>query len=209
MATVIHRINVSEMLQVFQEVPKGELPESTQVRLRIDDTMPWPYSMRVALLHLATDGLFSNIDTFHEFRSQLEADKVDITGFVLDWAQVLDKDADVWKIVKYVFSSPKTVVDQPPESVCPRCGNPIWRRSFEDSKQQVADSYRLNPTPVFCIKCGQRFKYDDAARICYTAAQNAEKRRQELAVILKASSQPSISDVMSDEAEREKALQDA
>jgi hypothetical protein len=72
----------------------------------------------------------------------------------------------------------------------------------------VAKVYEGRPYIPYCMNCGQRFKYEHD-ELTYSASQDSEERMKELKMILSASSQPSLSDVMNAEAEREKTLADA
>ncbi|MFT8442208.1 MAG: hypothetical protein ABF780_05795 [Bifidobacterium aquikefiri] len=161
--------HVTASMEVFQELKKTQTPKPVTITLQINPLLAWPHSMRVALLHLANqNGLFSDYDTFTEFKKQMETLRP-IDQMASDWASQFDKDSDPWKIIKYATSSPKQVVDEPPYSCCPRCGEPVWGSFDHHDKPQLLELYRKRPYPEFCLKCGQRFKYD-SGRLSYTAA---------------------------------------
>lgn len=171
MNTITPTTHVTASMEVFQQLKKNQPAKPVTITLKINPTQAWPDSMRVALLHLADDnGMFSDYDTFTEFRTQMETLRP-IDQMTSDWASQFDKDSDPWKILKYVTSSPKPVTDEPPCSCCPRCGKPLWGSPIDLDKATLLRLYKENPYPVFCLKCGQRFKYD-GDRLSYTGAAN-------------------------------------
>jgi hypothetical protein len=171
MNNLIPLTQVTASMEVFQQLKKNQPPKPVTITIRIDPILAWPNSMRVALLHLAGENaMFSDYTTFQEFRTQMETLRP-IDQMASDWASQFDKDSDPWKILKYVTASPKPVVDEPPCSCCPRCGKPLWGSPADHDKATLLLKYKQTPLPVFCLKCGQRFKYD-GDRLSYTAAAN-------------------------------------
>lgn len=172
---------VTTSLEVFQSIKKDEAPRPVTITLTINPIITYPHAMRVALLYLAgQNAMFSDYDTFSEFKRQMETLRP-IEQMVSDWATQFDKDADPWKIIKYVTASPKPVVDEPPVSCCPRCNKPVWGSPADLDKSKLLDLYTKNPIPLYCLKCGQRFKYDDSSRLTYSAAANSNYWQKRLA----------------------------
>jgi hypothetical protein len=166
----IHMKRVTINCDVFQEVPKDEEPRPTIISLDVNPLLEWPDSMRVALLHLAgLNAMFSDYNTFTEFKQQMEERKP-IDHLVSDWTLQLNGKRDPWAVLKYLTASPKPVEDEPPHSACPRCGEPLWWGPVKD-KAVLAERYKTNPAPPYCLKCGQRFKYD-GGRLAYAAVAN-------------------------------------
>lgn len=167
-------MKITVSLEAFQYVPKNEKPKPTTVSIQIDPTRAWPNCLRVAMLHLAEENaMFGNYKSFEEFKHQMETLRP-FEQMATEWAYQLDKHGDPWKIVAYCTASPKPVVDEPPYSVCPRCGETLWGRPDVRNTRTLLDHYDANPTPVYCLKCGQRFKHGDD-RLSYTAVANSVK----------------------------------
>lgn len=170
----VHMKRVTVSCDVFQHLAQDEEPQPTTISLEVNPWLAWPDSMRVALLHLADmNAMFSDYDTFTEFKRQMEA-RSPIDHLTSDWTLQLDKKGDPWAVLKYLTASPKAVIDEPPYSVCPRCTHPLWQESLDMDKALLAKRYKQYPVPPYCLKCGQRFKYDVAGQLAYTAAANAE-----------------------------------
>ncbi|WEV41616.1 hypothetical protein OZX57_06400 [Bifidobacterium sp. ESL0682] len=159
---------------MFQEVPKYAEPKPTTVTVQINPLEAWPNCLRVALLHLAEENaMFGDYTTFEEFKRQMETLRP-FEQMASDWPDQLDKHGDPWKIVAYCTAGPKAVVDEPPYSSCPRCGTFLWGKPSGLNKPLLLDQYNHDPTPVFCMKCGQRFKYD-GPELAYAAVANSKK----------------------------------
>lgn len=146
--------------------------ESGDINLRVDTDNAWPDSIRVALVHLAHDnGRFHSVDAFRTFKHEIANVKfVNIIRFIERWIAVLDSKRDPWAVQNYISSGAKALSGQPPFSSCPRCAGSIWpdtqRHILPSGEQEdmavwlkrAADALHDNPSPSFCIKCGQRFK---------------------------------------------------
>ena len=84
----------------------------------------------------------------------------------------LDKDGDQWRILKTITASPKPIGTEPPDSVCPRCGMQVWAGR---TRTERAENFKRNPYPLYCLTCGQRFKYEADGALAYTANVDTEK----------------------------------
>lgn len=165
---------ITMSLEVFQDVPKGMAPKPTTVSLQVDPTLAWPNCMRVAMLYLASENaMFGDYTSFTEFKQQTETLRP-IEQMAGEWTDQLDKKGNPWKVLSYCTASPKPVVDEPPYSICPRCGETLWGMPDGRNTRTLLGHYDANPTPVYCLKCGQRFKHDDD-RLAYTAVANSVK----------------------------------
>ncbi|MDF7641749.1 hypothetical protein PT279_09150 [Bifidobacterium sp. ESL0784] len=182
----IPKKKITVNLEVFQDIPRNEKPKPTTISIEVDPTKAWPDSMRVAVSYLAAkNAMFGDYEAFKDFEFQFAACKY-IDRLITIYANQLDKDGDPWKIMGYCTAGPKAVIDEPPYSICPRCGTSLWGQPSGNDNKWLIDSYKNNPDPVYCLKCGQRFKYDDAGRLAYTAVANSEKQIRRIKHELKA-----------------------
>lgn len=58
------------------------------------------------------------------------------------------------KLLKILLATPAIVNSMPPESTCPRCDQHVWQH------QQDSDIVE-RPNPLYCLNCGQLFKYTE------------------------------------------------
>lgn len=196
-----------QMHVIYQTTPDQNPPEDPGlVTMTVDTDFPWPDSLRVALAYLAsTTSTFESMEKFKLFKGDIEkSTKFDVVSFISQWSRYLNKDADVWAVLKFLTASPKPVVDRPPFSQCPRCELWIWpeaiRRTLpnrlpEDKKTWLDRSmkaYQDYPEPQYCLHCGQRFKY--SIGLDYKACSSANDILNELGALAKVE-QPTFDDI--------------
>lgn len=141
-----------------------------QVCIDINPGRAWPDSMRVALLWLASTGkktcLFESKESAMAFnRLLLQEDGHSIIDIIGLYAPQLDEKGDKWKILRTVTAGPRPITGEPPDSLCPRCSAGIWRG---ESKDMRATAFKRNPYPLYCLFCGQRYRYDEVGSLAYT-----------------------------------------
>ena len=148
----------------------------------VDPSWAWPDSIRTALLWLAATAkkrrIFNSKAAAITFQHYLQQPDVDGCMLAIDsFSLELDKDGDKWRILKTVTASPKAIGLEPPNSVCPRCNRQVWKG---EKKPDRTSEFKRNPYPLYCLNCGQRYKYDDGA-LSYTSDIDTQKWADRLA----------------------------
>ncbi|MDY4677608.1 MAG: hypothetical protein SO360_01910 [Bifidobacterium tsurumiense] len=142
--------------------------------ITVDEDLEYPSSIMVALAHLAASykgKLPLNIDRALEFE-ELICEESNIQKIVEKFKSILDpKDFSEWNVWKYILTTPKPVDFQPPFSMCPRCSERVW--TGDPANEEIFESYHRRENPLFCLNCGQRFKYD-GGRLSYRGVADAE-----------------------------------
>lgn len=155
--------------------------ESTQIALTIRTTRDWPDSHLLALLDLASSkARFESMAVFSTFGEEITKEHVDILDFIHSWNLYLGQGgAD--PAISYVMAKPKEVIGHPPYSTCPRCGAYVWSTAKPDIDpvlgcplpldvtrlECLMEQYQEDPQPIYCLRCGQRYKYDDDDALLY------------------------------------------
>ena len=151
--------------------------EEHRIYINVNESTAWVDSMRTALLWLATTApkteLFvSKADAIEFGRILAEGTPGSTTDAINLFRRQLDKDGDQWRILKTITASPKPIGTEPPDSVCPRCGMQTWAGR---TRTERAENFKRNPYPLYCLTCGQRFKYEADGALAYTANVDTEK----------------------------------
>lgn len=217
-------VTVSRRLQVLQTVSKrqgGEIID-TYVEAAVNPHKRFPYSPIVCLLWLAdSHAKFFDVAAFQKFRTEFERGDFDIMRFAFAWKDMLDKNNDAWNVLKQVNASPKSLEGAPPFSHCPRCEKLVWptserqydegKKSYEEMNQayyrRVKAGYQRNTSPLYCLNCGQPYKYDGDYLTYKGTAQ--EKSVSEI-LELQASGQPTFeeADELDEIAQRAKEMKE-
>lgn len=204
--TVERNLKVSKSLD-----EKDNFHESTAIQITVDDSVAWPDAMRVGLLYLMAEKGHLDTGRFRSFKSDFEQTSVSrsnggfrLTQIIEDYARDMDDGADRWKVLKFISAAPKPVDDQPPFSRCPRCGTLIWDHSERQKVngdweaeevwlRRAKELYKIKPSPVYCLWCGQQFKKFQGC-LAYKGFVDYEERINTLSTL--ASKQPTFDDVM-------------
>lgn len=149
----------------------------TEITVSVNKLSVWPYTIYVSLLYLAgQNAKFANANDFMAFKTALESKRIDLIDFVDEWRSELNKHNDRYYVLKFLAANDKPVISAPPFSACPRCGKLIWpeaQRKYADTDNpdlgyeldeewyhRALDTFQANSAPLYCLWCGQRFRYD-------------------------------------------------
>lgn len=150
----------------------------TTVTVNVNTLSVWPYTIYVALLYLAgKNARFANAVDFMNFKQIFESKRFELLDFVDEWKSELNRRNDRFYILKFVSASDKPIIGAPPFSTCPRCGKLVWpdtEQKYIDSDapdlgyepdearyRRALEKFQKNPHPLYCLYCGQRFRYTD------------------------------------------------
>lgn len=76
-------------------------------------------------------------------------------------------------LLKKMLAPAMPILNLPPKAQCPRCLQNIWDTTDPLS---IVD----NPHPVYCLNCGQLFKYEDTAVISIKTSMNLRQLASKL-----------------------------
>ena len=71
-------------------------------------------------------------------------------------------------LLKKMLAPAMPIVNLPPKAQCPRCLTNIWDETYPLS---IVD----NPHPIYCLNCGQLFKYEDITHISIRTCMNVNE----------------------------------
>lgn len=180
------------------------MPFDKTVTITVNPLIEWPGSIRVALLYLAWQNAhLIGRKTLQQFRTDLTAKTLDLTGILTAWAGELNKDNDPFTVLKFLSRSPKPVTNRPPFSRCPSCDAMLWPAATLQADETRNDPEYWNrlkqlmdaPYPHYCLNCGQRFRIDGMSIDYKATAFRADLLNDVKAAAAYSAHQPSFDDI--------------
>lgn len=148
----------------------GKTDEDMDITISVDPESTYPDNIMLALLWMSQYCVFSD-DPTDEYSLQNYRDEIAIYGNSGYQRLVDNYFSAVFKykygsqrnMLKLLLAPPQPLIGKPPYSKCPRCNTSLWAK-LSDS-EYVADLRVVdNPEPVYCLECGQLFKYTPVSK---------------------------------------------
>lgn len=162
-------INIKKTMRTEQTL-MGKATSDMDITISVDPGSTYPDNIMLTLLWLSQYCMFSD-DPTDEYSLQNFREDITIYGNSA-YQRLVDHYFDAVYKVKYgsqrnmlklLLAPPQPVIGKPPYSKCPRCDYTIWAK-LSDSKH-VADLRVVDdPEPVYCLECGQLFKYTPVSK---------------------------------------------
>lgn len=151
-------------VEFYGPIQDSDIDNQITLKLNLGDELSPIYA---ALGYLLTKNAhFMQEEEFNQVAQDFQSGQVPLMDLIVKDRGYLNKQHDIYQILRFVATSPRPVIDNAPVSRCPRCNNYIWAQNEEAplvplhsrTWHSMAQNEFQRYDPYFCLYCGQRFK---------------------------------------------------